>query len=68
MRKTIATIVVLGLALIGYTAWPLYELLVLVRAQARLSRSTARPLRLRLALKPRGRLLVWRVAKLVPPA
>jgi PRC-barrel domain/Protein of unknown function (DUF2939) len=32
MRKTIATIVVLGLVLIGYTAWSLYDLLVLVRA------------------------------------
>jgi hypothetical protein len=32
MRKTIATLVVLGLILIGYTAWPLYDLFVLVRA------------------------------------
>jgi hypothetical protein len=32
MRKTIATIIVLGLIWIGYTAWPLYDLLVLVRA------------------------------------
>jgi hypothetical protein len=30
--KTIATLVVLGLILIGYTAWPLYDLFVLVRA------------------------------------
>jgi Protein of unknown function (DUF2939) len=32
MRKTIATLVVLSLILIGYTAWPLYNLFVLVRA------------------------------------
>jgi hypothetical protein len=32
MRKTIATLVVLSLILIGYAAWPLYNLLVLVRA------------------------------------
>jgi len=32
MRKTIATLVVLGLIWIGYTAWPLYDLFVLVRA------------------------------------
>jgi hypothetical protein len=32
MRKTIATLVVLSLILIGYTAWPLYDLIVLVRA------------------------------------
>jgi hypothetical protein len=32
MRKTIATLVVLSLILIGYTAWPLYSLFVLVRA------------------------------------
>jgi hypothetical protein len=32
MRKTIATVVVLSLILIGYAAWPLYDLLVLVRA------------------------------------
>ena len=32
MRKTIATVVILGLVWIGYTAWPLYDLLVLVRA------------------------------------
>src|SRR6266487_3814033 len=32
MRKTIATVVVLSLILIGYTAWPLYDLFVLVRA------------------------------------
>ena len=30
MRKAIATVVVLGLIWIGYTAWPLYDLLVLV--------------------------------------
>ena len=32
MRKTIATIVILGLVWIGYTAWPIYDLLVLLRA------------------------------------
>jgi hypothetical protein len=32
MRKTIATVVVLSPILIGYTAWPLYDLFVLVRA------------------------------------
>jgi hypothetical protein len=32
MRKTIAILVVLSLILIGYTAWPLYNLFVLVRA------------------------------------
>jgi len=32
MRKTIATVVVLSVILIGYTAWPLYDLFVLVRA------------------------------------
>src|SRR5256886_9578919 len=32
MRKVIATVVVLSLILIGYTAWPLYNLFVLVRA------------------------------------
>jgi hypothetical protein len=32
MRKTIATVVTLVLVWIGYTAWPLYDLLVLVRA------------------------------------
>src|SRR5215472_1876064 len=32
MRKTIATVVILGFVWIGYTAWPLYDLLVLVRA------------------------------------
>ena len=32
MRKTIATVVILGLVGIGYIAWPLYDLLVLVRA------------------------------------
>jgi len=32
MRKTIATVVILGLVWIGYIAWPLYDLLVLVRA------------------------------------
>src|SRR6516164_689025 len=32
MRKTIATIVILGLVWIGYTAWPIYDLLVLARA------------------------------------
>src|SRR5215475_15343381 len=31
MRKTIATVVTLVLVWIGYTAWPLYDLLVLVR-------------------------------------
>ena len=32
MRKTIATVAILSLILIGYTAWPLYDLFVLVRA------------------------------------
>ena len=32
MRKTAATIFILGVAWIGYTAWPVYDLLVLVRA------------------------------------
>jgi hypothetical protein len=32
MRKTIATVVTLVLVWIGYTAWPLYDLFVLVRA------------------------------------
>src|SRR5215813_4370401 len=32
MRKTIATVVILVLIWIGYTAWPLYDLLVLVHA------------------------------------
>jgi hypothetical protein len=32
MRKTIAAVVVIGLVWIGYAAWPLYDLLVLVRA------------------------------------
>jgi hypothetical protein len=32
MRKTIATVIIVGLLWIGYTAWPLYDLLVLVRA------------------------------------
>src|SRR6476646_5009497 len=32
MRKTTATILALGTVWIGYTAWPLYELLVFVRA------------------------------------
>src|SRR5215469_2424983 len=32
MRKTIATVVILVLVWIGYTAWPLYDLWVLVRA------------------------------------
>jgi hypothetical protein len=32
MRKTIATVVVLSVILIGYTGWPLYDLFVLVRA------------------------------------
>jgi Protein of unknown function (DUF2939) len=32
MRKTIATVLILGLVWIGYTAWPIYDLLVLVRA------------------------------------
>ena len=33
MRKTIATVVILVLVWIGYTAWPLYDLLVLVHAK-----------------------------------
>jgi hypothetical protein len=32
MRKTMATIAVLCLVWIGYTAWPLYDLFVLIRA------------------------------------
>jgi hypothetical protein len=32
MRKTVATVVTLVLVWIGYTAWPLYDLLVLVHA------------------------------------
>jgi hypothetical protein len=32
MRKTIATVVTLVLVWIGYTAWPLYDLIVLLRA------------------------------------
>jgi hypothetical protein len=32
MRKTILTLAVLGLAWLGYVAWPLYDLYVLVRA------------------------------------
>jgi hypothetical protein len=32
MRKTIATVMILGLVWIGYTGWPIYDLLVLVRA------------------------------------
>jgi hypothetical protein len=32
MRKTAATLLILGLVWIGYTAWPLYELIVLLRA------------------------------------
>src|SRR6266699_4144859 len=32
MRKTMATVAVLCLVWIGYTAWPLYDLFVLIRA------------------------------------
>ena len=32
MRKMAATILILGAVSIGYTAWPIYDLLVLVRA------------------------------------
>ena len=32
MRKTAAILIVIGLVWIGYTAWPLYDLFVLVRA------------------------------------
>jgi hypothetical protein len=32
MRKTMATIIILGLVWTGYTAWPIYDVLVLVRA------------------------------------
>jgi len=32
LRKTVATIFILCVVSIGYTAWPLYDLLVLVRA------------------------------------
>jgi hypothetical protein len=35
MRKTIATVVILGLVWIGYTAWPIYDLFVLI-SQAKL--------------------------------
>jgi Protein of unknown function (DUF2939) len=31
MRKTIATVIILGLVWIGYVAWPIYDLLLLVR-------------------------------------
>jgi hypothetical protein len=32
MRKTAATILILAVVWIGYTGWPIYDLLVLVRA------------------------------------
>jgi hypothetical protein len=32
MRKMAVTILILGAAWIGYTAWPIYDLLLLVRA------------------------------------
>jgi hypothetical protein len=32
MRKTLATLLALGIVLVGYTAWPLYDLFVLLRA------------------------------------
>ena len=32
IRKTVATILILCVVSIGYTAWPIYDLLVLVRA------------------------------------
>jgi Protein of unknown function (DUF2939) len=32
MRKMAVTILILGVVWIGYTAWPIYDLLVLVRA------------------------------------
>ena len=32
MRKTIATVIILGLVWIGYTSWPIYDLLVLLHA------------------------------------
>jgi hypothetical protein len=32
MRKTIITLVIIALVWIGYIAWPLYELAVMVRA------------------------------------
>src|SRR5436853_7817445 len=32
MRKTAATIFILAVVWIGYTAWPIYDLLLLVRA------------------------------------
>jgi hypothetical protein len=32
MRKTIVALIVIGLVWVGYTAWPLYESTVLVRA------------------------------------
>ena len=34
MRKTMATVVVLGLVWIGYTAWPLSDLFVLLWQEA----------------------------------
>src|SRR6266480_2009075 len=32
MRRTLLTLVILGLVWIGYIAWPIYDLLVLIRA------------------------------------
>ena len=32
MRKILATLLVLGIVWVGYTAWPLYDLFVLLRA------------------------------------
>jgi len=41
MRKTMATVIVLGLVWIGYTMWPLYDLFVLVRANASFEAQTS---------------------------
>jgi hypothetical protein len=34
MRKTMAAVLVFGLVWIGYLAWPLYDLLVLLHSRA----------------------------------
>jgi hypothetical protein len=43
MHKTIATFGVLGLIWLGYTAWPLYDIFVLVRAFETLNLETLTP-------------------------
>ena len=43
MRKTIATVVILGFVWIGYVAWPIYDLLMLVRALETRDVDTATP-------------------------